>query len=72
MPMIKGFSRKAMSENISREVEAGIPHKQAVARSYSTARKAAQEAGKSPDYLKLPKKKDKSLEKYARAAAGMG
>lgn len=40
MPLIKSGSRKAMSENIRREIHAGKPQKQAVAIAYSVARKA--------------------------------
>jgi hypothetical protein len=40
MPLIKSKSKKAMSENIRREIEAGYPQKQAVAIAYSVKRKA--------------------------------
>ena len=40
MPLIKSGSKKAMSENIRREMHAGKPQKQAVAIAYSVARKA--------------------------------
>jgi hypothetical protein len=40
MPLIKSKSKKAFSENIRREMEAGKPQKQAVAIAYSVKRKA--------------------------------
>ena len=40
MPLIKSKSKKAFSENIKREMEAGKPQKQAVAIAYSVKRKA--------------------------------
>lgn len=41
MPLVKSSSKKAMSKNISTEVKAGKPLKQAVAIAYATKRKAA-------------------------------
>jgi hypothetical protein len=41
MPLIKSQSKKAFKENISKEVAAGRPIKQAVAIAYSTKRSAA-------------------------------
>ena len=41
MPLVKSASKKAMSENIRREMHAGKPQKQAIAIAYSVKRKAA-------------------------------
>ena len=41
MPLIKSTSKKAFKENISKEVAAGKPIKQAVAIAYATKRAAA-------------------------------
>ena len=41
MPLTKSTSKKAFKENISKEVVAGKPVKQAVAIAYSTKREAA-------------------------------
>ncbi len=40
MPLKKGKSPKAFSENVKTEMEAGKPQKQAVAIAYATKRKA--------------------------------
>lgn len=48
MPLNKGKSKKAVSENIKTEMAAGKPQKQAVAIALNTARKAG---------AKIPKKK---------------
>lgn len=40
MPLVKSASRKAISENIRRESDAGKPHKQAVAIALSVADRA--------------------------------
>ena len=46
MPMIKGFSQKSMSKNISKEMKRGKPQKQAVAMAYGMT-KAAKPAAKA-------------------------
>lgn len=40
MPLIKSASKKAVSENIRREMHAGKPQKQAIAIAMSTQRRA--------------------------------
>jgi hypothetical protein len=39
MPLVKGSSKKAISENIRREIHAGKPPKQAQAIAFSVARR---------------------------------
>jgi len=46
MPLIKGYSKKSIGKNISKEMKAGIPQKQAIAIALSTARTSAQKVGK--------------------------
>ena len=46
MPLKKGYSPKTVSKNIKTEMAAGKPQKQAVAIALSTARTAAEKAGK--------------------------
>jgi hypothetical protein len=45
MPLVKGRSKKAVSENISRESAAGRPHDQAVAIALHTQDEAKKRAG---------------------------
>jgi hypothetical protein len=48
MPLIKGSSKKAISENIATEIKAGKDPKQAAAIAYSTAREAKDALPKWP------------------------
>jgi hypothetical protein len=56
MPMVKGYSPKSVSKNISREMKAGTPQKQAIAISLSVARKSAVKAGKPSKAKAAPMK----------------
>lgn len=53
MPLIKGYSRKVISENVSREVKRGTPRKQAIAIALETARRTARKKGKTSEAKKL-------------------
>ncbi len=46
MPLIKGYSPKSFSKNISMEMKSGKPQKQAVAIAYATQKAALKKAGK--------------------------
>jgi hypothetical protein len=47
MPLIRSTSKKAFKENISKEVAAGKPVRQAVAIAYSEKRAAAKKSSKT-------------------------
>lgn len=53
MPLVKGYSKAAISKNIGKEIKAGKPKAQAIAIALNTARNAANKAGKP---AKAPKK----------------
>ena len=46
MPLVKSKSKKAFSENVKREMEAGKPQKQAVAIAYSVKKRASKKSKK--------------------------
>ena len=52
MPLIKSASKSAFKENISREVKAGRPAKQAVAIAYSVKRSAGAKKPNPPKTAK--------------------
>ncbi len=54
MPLVEGGSKKAVSENIRREMSAGKPQKQAVAIALNVASKYKKARGGEVDYTELP------------------
>jgi len=46
IPLLKGKSRKTISENIRREMHAGKPQKQAIAISFAMARRSNKKKSK--------------------------
>ena len=50
MPLIKGKSKEAFSHNVSAEMQAGKPQKQAVAIAYSEKRSAEKKAKSVPHH----------------------
>jgi hypothetical protein len=55
MPLVKGHSREAISQNIKTEAEAGTPRRQAIAIALNTARAAAKKAGKQLKGMREPR-----------------
>ena len=56
MPLNKSTSKKAFSENVSAEVHAGKPQKQAVAIAYSVKREARKKRGYGKEAVESAKK----------------
>lgn len=61
MPLMRGKSRKAVSQNIKTELAAGKPQKQAVAIALNVARHPAKNLGK----FHWPKKKSRDVSSYS-------
>lgn len=67
MPLEKGKSREAISDNISTEVHAGKPKKQAVAIALNTARKSG---AKIPKHVRSARKRGMISDKAMKAHFG--
>lgn len=52
MPLVKGYSKEAISKNISELVHSGRPHKQAIAIAMSEARESKKK-GYSKEAIKM-------------------
>lgn len=59
MPLVKGKSREAISQNIETEIEAGKPQKQAVAIALNTARRSGADIPKPSKFQKHNSKLDR-------------
>jgi len=51
MPLKKSTSKAAFTHNVKKEIQAGVPQKQAVAIAYSTQRAAAKKKRRRVGYL---------------------
>lgn len=63
MPLKKGRSKKVISQNITSEIKAGRPRKQAIAIALSTAGLSKPSAKKKSTKPSLPKKQSSSYKK---------
>lgn len=65
MPLDKSGSKKAFSKNVSAEMHAGKPQKQAVAIAYATQRKAKKHSEDADDMNEYISKRAKKFKKRA-------